>query len=348
MPLEVLQKAQEELINYSSTGCSVMEMSHRSKEYEKIIQAAEQNLRDLMEIPDNYRVLFLQGGASLQFSMIPMNLATREDTVGYVQTGMFASKAKQEADRWCKTVVVGSSKEQNYTFIPEQLEKVDGLKYLHITGNNTIYGTCYNHKVKYGDVPIVADWSSAILGKWFDIKDYALVYAGAQKNMGPAGVTVVIIREDMIREDVDDVVPSMLQYCIHTKGKSMYNTPPTYGIYMIKLMTDWVKQQGGIKELEKINQQKAKLLYDYIDGSEIFHNPVEKKDRSIMNVIFTLDNLEHTEQFIQKCKDNGIINIKGHRSVGGCRASIYNGMPIEGVEKLIEVMKDFAAELIEG
>ena len=343
MPLEVLEEAQRDLINYGGTGTSVMEMSHRSAAFQSIIDGAEATLRRIMNIPDSYAVLFLQGGASLQFSMIPMNLLKRGEKCAYINTGNFAGKAADEAKRWGDVSIVASSKDKNFTYIPKisASDIPEGSKYLHITGNNTIFGTTYYTLPQTGGVPIVADWSSAIIGKEINIGDYDLVYAGAQKNMGPAGLTIVIIKKSLLENEVDPVVPIMLRYNIHADKGSMYNTPPCWSIYMGSLMYKWVEKQGGVKEMEKRNREKAKLLYDFIDNSKLYTNNVAKEDRSIMNATFVLPTKEQTDAFIAFAKDKGIVNVKGHKLVGGCRASIYNGMPLEGVKKLIEVMKEF-------
>ena len=343
MPIDVLKKARDEFLCYPGAGCSVMEMSHRTSAFDEIIDGAESVLREIMEIPDDYAVLFMQGGATTQFSMVPMNLARQGDSFAYMQTGQFATKAKAEGDRWGNAVFAGSSKDGNYSYIPETEGIPKDARFLHITGNNTIYGTTFNELPSHGDVPLVADWSSAILGRWIDVKDYDLIYAGAQKNMGPAGLAVVIIKKKLLDLEVDPVVPIMLRYKIAADNRSMYNTPPTFSIYIAKLMFEWVKAQGGVKAMEIRNREKAKLLYDFIDGSKLYSNPVRVCDRSIMNVTFTLPTEEDTAEFIKLCGQRGIINIKGHRSVGGCRASIYNGMPKEGVEKLIDTMKEFEA-----
>lgn len=343
LPLPVLEKVKDELVCYPGAGCSVMEMSHRSRSFEEIIARAEQTLRRVLRIPDDYAVLFLQGGASLQFSMVPMNLAQRGDTADYAVTGQFASKAFAEGKRWCSAVQVSSSKDATYSYIPkitpDMLTK--GAKYLHITGNNTIFGSCYNALPQTGDVPLVCDWSSAILGKEFDVTKFALVYAGAQKNMGPAGLTVVILKKELLENPVDPVVPSMLNYKTMAEAGSMYNTPPCFAIYVAGLVFDWVEAQGGVAALEKRNREKAALLYDYIDASAMFSNPVAKEDRSIMNVTFTLPDEDRTKEFLAMTQKRGMINLKGHRSVGGCRASIYNAMPREGVETLVQCMRDF-------
>lgn len=345
MPLSVLEKVRDELVSYPGSGCSVMEMSHRSRPYQAIIDEAEATLRKIMKISDDYSVLFLQGGASLQFSMVPMNLAKRGDTFDYAITGQFASKAFTEAKRWGNAVAVTSSKEDKYSHIPkitrDMLSK--GAKYLHITGNNTIFGTCYNTLPDCGDVPLVCDLSSVILGKEFDADKFALIYAGAQKNMGPAGLTVVIMKKALLENEIDDLVPSMLNYKKMADEGSMYNTPPTFAIYVAGLAYKWVDSMGGVAELEKININKAKLLYDTIENSKLFKSPVAIEDRSIMNVTFTLPSEEQTAEFLKLTGARGMVNLKGHRSVGGCRASIYNAMPVEGVVKLTECMKDFEA-----
>lgn len=343
LPLKVLEDAQKNLVDYHGCGSSVMEMSHRSKYYEPIIEDAEQTLRRIMSISDEYDVLFLQGGASLQFSMIPMNLADRGDTTAYVVTGQFAKKAYEEAKRWGNAVAVASGKESNFSVIPAVTADMipADARYLHITGNNTIFGTCWNTLPEVGDKTLVCDLSSTILGKNFDVNKFGLIYAGAQKNMGIAGLTTVIVRKDLVREELDPVVPSMLRYSLMAKNQSMYNTPPAFAIYMAGLVFRWVEDQGGVKALEKKNTAKAAILYDLLDSSAMFRPVAAKKDRSIMNVTFTLPNEELTADFLKMAQGRDMINIKGHRSVGGCRASIYNAMPVEGVEKLAQCMKDF-------
>ncbi|MEA4911167.1 MAG: 3-phosphoserine/phosphohydroxythreonine transaminase, partial [Oscillospiraceae bacterium] len=321
LPLPVLEKVREDLVCYPGAGCSVMEMSHRSRSYEEIIARAQATLRRIMDIPDDYAVLFLQGGASLQFSMVPMNLAQRGDTADYAVTGQFASKAFAEGKRWCNAVQVSSSKEATYSYIPkitpEMLSK--DAKYLHITGNNTIFGSCYNALPETGDVPLVCDWSSAILGKQIDVRRFALIYAGAQKNMGPAGMTLVILKRELLENTIDPVVPSMLNYKLMAEADSMYNTPPCFAIYVAGLVYEWVEAQGGVAALEARNREKAALLYDAIDASCVFSNPVAKEDRSVMNVTFTLPDEDATKAFLSMTQKRGMINLKGHRSVGGCR-----------------------------
>jgi len=343
MPLEVLELAQRDLLDYGGTGTSVMEMSHRSAAFQEIIDSAEATLREVMNIPDDYAVLFLQGGASLQFSMVPMNLAKRGDTTAYALTGNFASKAYAEAKRWTNAVAVTSSKDDNYCFIPKIFaEKIPkDAKYLHITGNNTIFGTTYYKLPQIGDIPLVADWSSAILGKEIDVKKHALIYAGAQKNLGPSGLVVTIIKKSFLENELDPLVPTMLSYKTHYDAGSMYNTPSCWSIYMAKLMFEWVKKEGGVKEMERRNCEKSSILYDFIDNSKLYKNPVRVEDRSITNVTFTLPTKELTDAFLVAATSKGLINVKGHKLVGGCRASLYNAMPIEGVQKLVEVMKEF-------
>ncbi len=343
MPVEVLEEAQRDMLCYPGAGCSVMEMSHRTPAFEEIINAAQENLRKLMHITDDYAVLFMQGGATTQFSMVAMNLAAEGDITNYAITGNFAKKAMEEGARRTKAIAIASSKEANFTYIPEITDDMitPGAKYLHITGNNTIFGTRYTKTPKHGDAKLVADWSSAILGQNIPVADYDLIYAGAQKNMGPSGLAVVIMKKELIGAIDDPKVPIMLQYKAAYDNNSMYNTPPTYSIYMAGLMYKWVLKMGGVDELEKINIAKANMLYDFIDNSKVFTNPVNPADRSIMNVTFTLPTEEDTKAFLAMAKARGLINIKGHRLVGGCRASIYNGMPVEGVKALVDLMKDF-------
>lgn len=343
LPRSVLREAREELISYGETGCSVMEMSHRSKPFMEIHEQAKSDLRDIMNIPDGYTVLFLQGGASLQFDMIPLNLAREGDVACYAVTGQFAKKAREEAQKYLKVETVFDGETENYARVPlitaDMLNK--NARYLHITGNNTIFGTQYRNLPECGDIPLVADWSSAILGRTIDVSKHSLIYAGAQKNMGIAGLTVVIIKNSMISTELPDSVPAMLRYDLMAKNDSMYNTPPCYSIYLAGLMFKWVKRMGGVQGLQAINEQKAKELYEYLDNSKLFTPSAEKSSRSIMNVTFTLPSPELTAEFLKTAEECGMINLKGHRAVGGCRASIYNAMPIEGVRKLINVMQAF-------
>ena len=346
LPEEVLKEAQRDLFCYPGAGCSVMEMSHRSPSYQKIIDDAENTLRKLMNIDQNYAVLFLQGGASLQFSMVPMNLMHQGECAAYIDSGNFANKAMVECARWGKAVCAGSSKADKYTYIP-QIKNSDipsDAKYLHITGNNTIFGTTYNSLPNHAKKPLVCDWSSAILGKEINVNDYDLIYAGAQKNMGPAGLTVVIVKKDLILDPVDEVVPVMMRYKQQIENGSMYNTPPCWSIYMAGLVFKWVESNGGVLEMQKRNTLKSNMLYDLIDNSDIYKNPVLKKDRSITNVVFTLPTQELTDKFIAESKEANIINIKGHKLVGGLRASIYNGVSIDNVNYLCDFMKKFEKE----
>ena len=345
LPLEVLEQAQRELVCYPSAGMSVMEMSHRSKVFEGILEKAKADLKELMHIPDNYKILFLQGGGSTQFSMIPLNLMNKNKKADYVITGQWAKKAAEEAKRYGKVNIVASSADTTFDHIP-QLDKTKfdpEADYFYITLNNTIYGTRWTELPDTGDVPLVGDISSSILSEEIDVSKFGLLFAGAQKNLGPAGVTVVIIREDLIGNAMD-ITPTMLKYDIHAENNSLYNTPPTYGIYFMGLVFDWVKRQGGIKAIQKINAHKAGILYDYLDQSELFCGTVVKKDRSLMNAPFVLPTDELNDKFIKEAKAQGFENLKGHRTVGGMRASMYNAMPVEGVEKLVAFMQKFELE----
>ncbi|MGN0621207.1 MAG: 3-phosphoserine/phosphohydroxythreonine transaminase [Porcipelethomonas sp.] len=346
LPEEVLQRAADEMLEYGDSGQSVMEMSHRSKEYQAIIDSAEALLREVMAIPDNYKVLFLQGGASSQFAMIPLNLMTT-GKADFIVTGQWANKAYQEASRYGDCKIVASSKDKTFSYIPEidNSEFRPDASYVHICQNNTIYGTRFSEIPETGNVPLIADMSSCILSEPVDVSKYAMIYAGAQKNMGPAGLTVVIIREDLIGH-ARDITPTMFNYQIHADNGSMYNTPPTYGIYILKLVLEWVKSKGGLSAMKEYNEKKAAVIYDYLDSSKLFNATVQGKDRSLMNVPFVTGNDELDAKFVAEAKKAGFINIKGHRSVGGMRASIYNAMPIEGVQKLVEFMKKFEAENI--
>lgn len=345
LPLSVLEKAQSELTDYKGTGMSVMEMSHRSKAYDAIITEAEALMREVMGIPDNYKVLFLQGGASMQFSMVPLNLLSGSGKADYIVSGSFAKKAMQEAKRYGQINIPATSESEDFSCIPE-LDKskfTPDADYFHITTNNTIYGTRYTTLPDTGNVPLVADMSSNILSEVADVKKFGLIYAGAQKNLGPSGTTVVIIRKDLIGKALD-ITPTMLNYKIHAENDSMYNTPPTYGIYIIKLVLEWIKEQGGVAELQKINEKKAGILYDYLDSSKLFKGTAAKKDRSLMNVTFRLPSDELTAKFIKEADANGLGTLKGHRLVGGIRASIYNAMPVEGVKSLVSLMERFEKE----
>lgn len=345
LPEAVLKKAAEELYNYKEAGMSVMEMSHRSQDYKAIITEAEMNLRKLMNVPDNYKILFLQGGATTQFSMVPLNLM-RHKKADFITTGRWAEKAIQEAKKYLTVREVATSKDQTYSCIPN----LDGLEfdpeadYVHICENNTIYGTKYHQIPNVNGLNLVSDMSSCILSEPVDVSQYALIYAGAQKNIGPAGTTIVIIREDLITEDYPDFTPLMLQYKIHADKGSMYNTPPTYGIYMCGLVFKHLLDNGGVEAMHQHNIKKAALLYDYLDASKLFIPTVAKKDRSLMNVTFNTGNDELNQLFISEAKKRGLVNLKGHRSVGGMRASIYNAMSIEGVQALVDFMNEFEQE----
>ena len=345
LPVEVLERAQKEMLDCNGSGQSVMEMSHRSKEYQAIIDKAEANLRKIMEIPDNYKVLFLQGGASTQFAMIPLNLGTKNKKADYVTTGVWSKKAMAEAKRYIEVNEVASSADKTFSYIPDLDKSMfsSDADYVHITYNNTIYGTRYTEIPDTGDVPIIADMSSMILSEVVDVSKFGMIYAGAQKNMGPAGVTVVIIREDLIG-DALDCTPTMLKYSTHSENGSMFNTPPTYAIYMCGLVYEWIDKMGGIAAIQKINEEKAAMLYDYLDSSDMFKATVVPKDRSLMNAPFVTGNEELDAKFVAESKAAGLVNLKGHRSVGGMRASIYNAMPVEGVKALVDFMKKFEAD----
>lgn len=342
LPEEVLNEAAAEMLDYRGTGMSVMEMSHRSKSYETIIEDAESDLRDLLHIPENYKVLFLQGGGSTQFAMVPMNLM-KNRVADYIITGQWAKKAHKEASIYGKANAIASSADKTFSYIPDcsDLPVSEDADYVYICENNTIYGTKFwtlpNTKGKL----LVADQSSCFLSEPVDVSKYGLIFAGAQKNVGPAGTVIVIIREDLITEDVLEGTPTMLRYKIHADAKSLYNTPPTYGIYMCGKVFKWLKAKGGLEEMKKINEEKAKILYDFLDESKLFKGTVVKKDRSIMNVPFITGNEELDALFVKESKAAGLENLKGHRTVGGMRASIYNAMPKAGVEKLVEFMADF-------
>ena len=346
LPESVLRRAADEMLDYHGCGQSVMEMSHRSKEYQGIIDSAESLLREVMGIPDNYKVLFLQGGASSQFAMIPMNLMAKNGKADFVLTGQWATKAYQEASRYGEAHVVASSKDKTFSYIPE-LDPAAFTKdadYFHICMNNTIYGTRYTKLPETGDVPLVADISSCILSEPIDVSRFALLYAGAQKNMAPAGLTVVIIREDLIGHAMD-ITPTMFNYKTHADNGSMYNTPPCYNIYIAGLVLEWIRDEiGGLEEMKKINEKKAGMLYDFLDQSKLFRGTVVPKDRSLMNVPFVTGSDELDAKFVKAATAAGFVNLKGHRTVGGMRASIYNAMPVEGVEKLVAFMQNFEKE----
>ncbi|MBQ3284847.1 MAG: 3-phosphoserine/phosphohydroxythreonine transaminase [Ruminococcus sp.] len=346
LPESVLKTAAAEMLDYKGTGESVMEMSHRSKEYGAIITEAESLLREIMNIPDNYKVLFLQGGASTQFAAIPLNFMNGSGKADYVVTGQWAKKAAAEASRYGEVNIVASSADKTFSYIPK-LDKstfTPDADYFYICMNNTIYGTVYHELPETGDVPLIADISSNFLSEPIDVSKFGMLYGGAQKNVAPAGVTICIIREDLLGK-ARDITPTMLNYQIHADNGSMYNTPPCYTIYIMKLVLEWIKNEiGGLEKMKERNERKAKILYDFLDSSEMFKGTVVPEDRSLMNVPFVTGDADLDAKFVAAAKEAGFINIKGHRSVGGMRASIYNAMPIEGVEKLVAFMKKFEEE----
>ncbi len=346
LPLEVLQEAANEMCEYGQTGQSVMEMSHRSKEYQAIIDEAEADLRDLMQIPDNYKVLFLQGGASSQFCMVPMNLMTKNGKADYIITGQWAKKAFKEGSRYGDCKAIASSEDKTFTYIPKvtAADVRPDADYVHICMNNTIYGTKYHQLPETGKVPLVADISSCIMSEPIDVSKFALLYAGAQKNLAPAGLTVVIVREDLIGHAMD-ITPTMFNYQIHADNGSMFNTPPCYTIYIAGKVMKWVKKTfGNLEALKAHNEKKAAILYNFLDQSKLFKGTVVPEDRSLMNVPFVTGNTDLDAEFVAAAKKAGFVNIKGHRTVGGMRASIYNAMPMEGVEKLVAFMAEFEKE----
>lgn len=345
LPEEVLREAAAEMLDYAGTGMSVMEMSHRSKAFEGIIGEAEADLRELMGIPDNYRVLFLQGGASQQFAMIPMNLM-KNRVADYIITGQWAKKAYQEAQKYGKANAVASSADKTFSYIPDcsDLPISEDADYVYICENNTIYGTKFKALPNTKGKTLVADVSSCFLSEPVDVGKYGVIYGGVQKNIGPAGVVIAIVREDLITEDVLPGTPTMLQYKTHADAASLYNTPPAYGIYICGKVFKWLKKQGGLAAMKEYNEKKAAILYDFLDGSALFQGTVAKEDRSLMNVPFVTGDEGLDAKFVKEAKAAGLENLKGHRSVGGMRASIYNAMPIEGVNALVEFMKKFEKE----
>lgn len=344
LPVEVLQEAADEMLDYKGTGMSVMEMSHRSAAYQNIIDEAEADLRELLNIPDNYKVLFLQGGASTQFAMIPMNFM-KNKKAGYIVTGQWAKKAFAEAKIFGEAVELASSADKTFSYIPEcqDLAITDDMDYVYICENNTIYGTKYKTLPNTKGKDLIADVSSCFLSEPIDVSKYAMLYAGAQKNVGPAGVVIAIIREDLISDDVLPGTPTMLRYKIHADNGSMYNTPPAYGIYICGKVFKWLLKTGGLEKRKAINEEKAKVLYDFLDQSKMFTGTVEKDSRSLMNVPFVTGDADLDAKFVKAAKAAGFENLKGHRTVGGMRASIYNAMPIEGVQALVDFMKTFEA-----
>lgn len=345
LPEEVLREAAEEMMDYRGSGMSVMEMSHRSQTFQEIIDTAEADLRELMNIPDHYKVLFLQGGASLQFAMIPMNLM-KNQKADYIVTGQWAKKAAKEAEKYGEVRVIASSEDKMFSYIPDcsDLPVSEDADYVYICENNTIYGTKFQELPNTKGKTLVADVSSCFLSEPVDVTKYGVIYGGVQKNIGPAGVVIAIIREDLITEDTLAGTPTMMKYKTHADAKSLYNTPPAYGIYICGKVFQWLKRQGGLTAMKEYNEKKAKLLYDYLDESKMFHGTVAKKDRSLMNVPFVTGDQELDAKFAKEADKAGFKNLKGHRSVGGMRASIYNAMPIEGVEALVEFMKKFEKE----
>ena len=343
LPKEVMEQAQDEFCNFNNCGCGIMELTHRGKEFDAVINAAEQNVRDLLGLSDDYAVCFIQGGASLQFAMVPMNLMLPGGFAEYADTGTWSSKAMKEAKGFGEVKTIASSKATNYDHIPNirHWKPTPGSSYLHITSNNTIFGTQYHEfPPSVPEVPMIADMSSDIMSRPFDMNQFGLVYAGAQKNLGPSGVTLVIIRKDLAARTPANV-PTMLRYATYIDEHSMYNTPPTFAVYMLKLVTDWLKNLGGLTKIEQINNSKSQALYELIDKGGFYTSPVKPDSRSKMNVVFRLPSEELEEKFVKEAKAQGMIGLKGHRSVGGMRASIYNAMPLAGVEALVDFMIDF-------
>lgn len=345
LPEPVLKKAASEMLEYGDTGMSVMEMSHRSAAYMKIQKDAEMLLRKLMNIPENYSVLFLQGGASLQFTMIPMNIMTVNRKFDIIHTGAWTDKAIKEGRKFGEVNVVASSEESVFSYIPDldRIKFASDADYVHICYNNTIYGTKYSRLPETGEIPIVCDMSSCILSEPYNVSDYGIIFAGAQKNIGPAGVTIVIIRKDLM-DRAPENLPSMLDFRTHDENDSLFNTPPTYAIYMSKLVFEWLDAMGGVEEIHKINLLKAGLLYDFIDSSSMFRGNVDKSSRSLMNVTFSTGSKDLDEKFIKEAAKSGLVTLAGHKTAGGMRASIYNAMPVEGVKALVELMKKFETE----
>ena len=345
LPEDVLLQAQKEMLNYDNTGMSVMEMSHRSKPFEKILNEAISDLKEIMNIPDNYKVIFVQGGASLQFAAVPLNLM-KNKKADYILTGQFSTKAYKEAQLFGDVKILASSKEDNFTYIPDcnDLDVREDTDYVYICENNTIYGTKFPVLPNTKGKPLVSDQSSCFLSEPIDVSKYGVIYAGVQKNVGPAGLVVIIIREDLIRDDLEFVVPTMLKWKTQVDNNSLYNTPNSYSIYICGKVFKWIKENGGLVAMKKRNVEKAQIVYDYLDINDFYVAPAKKDSRSIMNVTFKTKDPALDEKFVEEAKKNNIVNIKGHRSVGGMRASIYNAMPKEGVIALVEFMKKFAEE----
>ena len=343
LPMPVLEQAASEMADYNGSGMSVMEMSHRSPVYQGIIDAAESDLRKLMNIPDNYKVLFLQGGATTQFSAVPLNLMTGNGKADYIVSGQFSGKAAKEAAKFGEVNIIATSADKNFTYVPYVDKFSPDADYVHICWNNTIFGTTYNYIPATGDIPLVADMSSGILARPVDVSKFGVIYAGAQKNMGPSGMTLVIIREDLVGKAKENI-PVMLDYKTQVENGSMYNTPPCYSIYIAGLVYKWLLETGGLEEREKINVRKAAYLYDYLDQSKLFKPTAEKEFRSLMNVCFVTGDADKDKAFCSAASKAGFVNLKGHRSVGGMRASIYNAMPEEGVKKLVDFMAAYEKE----
>jgi phosphoserine aminotransferase len=345
LPEAVLETARQEMLDYRGTGMSVMEMSHRSAAFSGIIEEAETLLRDIMGIPEHYKVLFLQGGASTQFAMVPLNLFHANKKADFIITGSWSKKAAAEAKRYGDVHIVATSEDSNFSYIPSlaDLSLSSDADYLHITTNNTIYGTAFHGIPETGAIPLVADMSSNILSERCDVSRFGIIYAGAQKNIGPAGLTIVIIREDLVGKALD-ITPTMLNYETHTTKRSLFNTPPCYSIYVAGLTFSWIKAQGGIAVMERKNREKARMLYDMLDNSRLFKTTAERDSRSIMNVTFTLPSEELTAKCLTEAQSEGLVTLKGHRSVGGLRASMYNAMPRDGIQKLVQFLKRFESE----
>lgn len=346
LPLAVLEEAQSELLNYKGTGISILETSHRAKEYEAINSGAEALIKELLDVPANYRVLFLQGGANTQFAAVPMNLVSPDRYADYILTGVWAQKAYDEASKFVKTNIIASTKEENYTRIPraEEIKVSENPVYVHLCSNNTIYGTQWQSYPELGKIPIVADMSSDIMSRRIDVSKFSLIYAGAQKNLGPAGVTVVIIRDDLLK-NIPTTIPTMFRYDIHAKNDSLFNTPPVFAVYMVNLMMNWIKNNGGLAAMEKTNNEKAKLIYDAIDNSGGYYKGHALKDsRSKMNITFRLPNEDLEKNFVAEALKQGMLGLKGHRSVGGIRASIYNATTIEACKSVADFMKAFQSK----
>lgn len=345
LPVDVMTRAKHEFTNWHGTGMSIMEMSHRSEEFMVVADRAEQDLRDLLQVPDNYRVLFLQGGATSQFAMVPMNQLRGKNSADYIHTGLWSGKALKEAARFCKPNIVASAEASNFTTIPdpETWKFTKDAPYVYYTDNETIHGVEFHNVPDTGTVPLVSDMTSNLLSKPLDINRYGIIFAGAQKNVGPAGLVVVIIRDDLVGH-AEKNIPSMFDYALHDKEKSMLNTPPTFSWYMAGLVFKWVKSQGGVREMQNRAKEKSRLLYDYIDSTDFYNNPVDPCCRSAMNIPFTLRDEKLNEKFLEESRTAGLLALSGHRSVGGMRASIYNAMPVEGVMALVDFMQNFAQE----